>query len=133
MPLTRAFTTGAVRRPILRPIVAATGAAIAVIAGSSAPAVAAPGAGRAATTVQALAPPSLFAWGSAIFGQLGNGVAGGLNNPVEADTPVPITLPASVVRDHPPPLWLSALCRIYPPRGSWERGSSGLRAEPGRR
>jgi hypothetical protein len=23
--------------------------------------------------------------------------------------------------DHPPPLWLSALCRIYPPRGSWER------------
>jgi len=64
-------------------IIAVAGAAVAINA--------APAAAVSAAS-QALAPASAFAWGDNEFGQVGTGSV----NAAEYDTPVPVTLPASV-------------------------------------
>ena len=103
MPVTRVSTTGTITRWSRHSVVALTGAALVAVAGAAVPAAAAPGQREAPAAVQALAPPSLFDWGDEIFGELGNGTYGGIpgfgGGPViEADSPVSMTLPASVVQ-----------------------------------
>jgi alpha-tubulin suppressor-like RCC1 family protein len=100
MAVTRDFFVAAITRAARRPVLALVGPVVVALAGAAAPAAAAPARPAAHAALPALAPAGLYTWGNEIFGDLGNGVNGGIpgfgGQLMQADTPVSIPLPASV-------------------------------------
>ncbi|HEY7142936.1 MAG TPA: PASTA domain-containing protein [Streptosporangiaceae bacterium] len=89
-------------RRSLRQAVALAGAAVLVVAAAASPAAATPGQRGAHAALQALAPPGLFTWGDALFGELGNGEDGGIpglgGTLIEEDSPGSVSLPGTVAQ-----------------------------------
>lgn len=88
MPVTSELTPRGGKRRGMRAIIAAAGMAIALTAGTAAPAVAAPAAGQAAQAGRvpravALPAPHVFDWGGNVFGDLGNGTTNNLQKTPE--------------------------------------------------